>query len=150
MSDNEHIIHPPLYMVGQKISCWKCESEMTAMSLLAPNVEGFDGEVCFLTHINKLPKEVYSFIEKRVPSFKMKHSKMAGERYYGNTCPKCGILTGEFFLHSEPGAIFFPMDENDAKSLYLREIPLKKTITVTAAIGTGTGELILNNATKLR
>ena len=79
----------------------------------------------------------------------IRFSKMAGQKYFGNTCPKCGVLSGEFFLHSEPGAPFFPVDEKEARSLYLTEIPLSTAISVKASLSMGVGELILSNAKKI-
>ena len=150
MGDNKLKINPPLYLVGKKIFCWNCENKMPAIALLAPNVDEAEGEICILSDIQELPKDVYFFIKNRVPSFRMKYSKMAGHKYLGNTCPKCGLLSGEFFLHAEPGGPFFPEDENDAKSLYIREIPLTDSITVTASVSTGCGDLILKNAKRLK
>ncbi len=149
MNENKLKINPPLYLVGKKIFCWNCEEKMPAIALLAPNVDTAEGEVCILSDIRVLPKDVYLFIKNRVPSFKMKYSKMAGYKYLGNTCPKCGLLSGEFFLHAEPGAPFFPVDKNDAKFLYIREIPLTDSITVAASFSTGCGDLILKNAKRL-
>jgi hypothetical protein len=123
---------------------------MPAIALLTPNVNAAEGEICILSDIQELPKDVYFFIKNRVPSFKMKFSNMAGHRYLGNTCPKCGLLSEEFFLHAEPGGPFFPVDENGAKSLYIREIPLTDSITVTASVSTGCGDLILKNAKRLK
>ena len=34
-------------------------------------------------------------------------SKTAGHKYWANTCPKCRMIQGSFYLHSEPGAPFF-------------------------------------------
>jgi len=150
MRDNKLKINPPLYLVGKKIFCWNCEEKMSAIALLAPNVGDAEGEICILSDIQELPKGVYFFIKNRVPSFKMKYSKMAGHRYLGNTCPKCGLLSGEFFLHAEPGGPFFPVNENDATSLYIREIPLTDAISVTASCSTGCGDLILKNAKRLK
>jgi len=122
---------------------------MPVIALLAPNVDAAESEICILSDIQELPKDVYFFIKNRVPSFKMKYSKMAGHKYLGNTCPKCGLLSGEFFLHAEPGCSFLPVDESDAKSLYIREIPLADSITVAASVSTGCGDLILKNAKRL-
>ena len=97
---------------------------MPVIALLAPNVDDTEGEIFILSDIQELPKDVYFFIKNRVPSFRMKYSNMAGHKYLGNTCPKCGLLSGEFFLHAEPGGPFFPGDENDAKSLCIREVPI--------------------------
>jgi hypothetical protein len=150
MRDNKLKINPPLYLIGQKIHCWNCDNKMPVIALLAPNADDTEGEICILSDIQELPKDVYFVIKNRVPSFRMKYSNMAGHKYLGNTCPKCGLLSGEFFLHAEPGGPFFPEDENDAKSLYIREVPIAGSITVTASVSTGCGDLILKNAKRLK
>ena len=58
-------------------------------------------------------------------------------------------MSGDFFLHSEPGAPFFPTEEEEAKSLYITGIPLSGSITVKASLCLGTGDLILENAKKI-
>jgi hypothetical protein len=150
MNENELKINPPLYLIGKKIHCWNCDNKMPAIALLAPNVDDSEGVIYILADVLELPKDVYFFIKNRVPSFKMKYSKMAGYKYLGNTCHKCGLLSGEFFLHAEPGSPFFPEDENDARSLYIKEIPLTGSITVTASVNTGCGDLILKKAKRLK
>ena len=140
---------PPLYLIGKKIHCWRCDSKMPVVALLAPNVEDTDNQICVLSDIVDLPKDVLAYIQNRVPTFRLRFLNMAGQKYFGNTCPKCGVLSGEFFLHSEPGAPFFPENEKDARSLYLTEIPLSTAISVKASMSMGVGELILNNAKKV-
>ena len=149
MDDDKLKINPPLFMVGLKIHCWRCEAKMPAISLLAPHVDDTEDQVCLLSGIENLPKEVLSFIQNRVPTFKLKFSKMAGSKYFANTCPKCGVLYGDFFLHGEPGAPFFPEDEEDAKSIYIKEIPISKPIEINAGLSLGLGEIILSNAKKV-
>ena len=146
MNNEKLKINPPLYLIGMKIPCWRCESTVSVVTLLAPHVDDTEGEICLLSNIEELPNEVLSYIQKRVPTFKFRSSKMAGSRYYANTCPKCRVIHGDFFLHAEPGAPFFPTDEKEAKSLYLTEIPLSKPIEVDASLSMGVGELILSNA----
>ncbi len=147
--DNRLKISPPLYLIGQKIFCWRCDSKMSVIALLAPHIEDTENQVCVLSDIVELPKEVLLYIQKRVPTFKRKYSKMAGKKYFCNTCPKCGVMSGDFFLHSEPGAPFFPTEEEEAKSLYITEIPLSGSITAKASLCLGTGDLILENAKKI-
>ena len=142
-------INPPLYMIGIKTSCWRCDAEMSVIALLAPHVEDTDNQVCLLSDVDELPEEVLRTIQKRVPTFKRKFSKMAGKSYFANTCPKCGVLFGDFFLHEEPGAPLFPTDEEEAKSIYMTEITLSGSIAVKASLGFGIGELILENAKKI-
>ncbi len=138
-------VSPPLYLIGMRIPCWRCECKMSVVTLLAPHVEDTEGEVCILSNIEKLPHEVLTYIQKRVPTFKLKSSKMAGTKYYANTCPECGVIFGDFFLHAEAGAPFFPTDEKEAKALYVAEIPLSNAVDIGASLNKGVGELILEN-----
>jgi len=149
MEDDSLKISPPLYMVGMKIHCWKCQGRMPVIALLAPKIEDTEDEICILSDIEGLPKDVLSYIQKRVPTFKFRYSKTVGSKYYANTCPSCGMISGDFFLHSEPGAPFFPMDEEEAKLLYLNEIPIEGMVLVQSALHMGTGELILNHAKRI-
>lgn len=149
MEDESLKIMPPLYLVGMKIECWRCQHRMPAVAILAPNIEGTDNEICILSDIVGLPKDILNYIQTRAPTFQLKYSKTVGSQYYANTCPICGTLSGDFFLHSEPGAPFFPTDEQEASQLYLTEIPTVGPILVQSGFHMGTGELILSHAKKI-
>lgn len=150
MDDVEKLkIKAPLYLIGKKIDCWRCDSRMTVVAILAPKVEGTENAICILTNIRHLPKDVLAYIQNRVPTFELKFSKTEGEKYFANTCPKCGVLSGDFFLHSEPGAPFYPTEEDEARSLYLTEIPLSGHITVAALFSMGAGDMILECAKRI-
>lgn len=149
MEDEELIVNPPLYMVGLKIPCWRCEAKMSVICLLAPDVDDTEDQVCLLTGIEKIPEEILSFIKEKVPTFKLRFSKMAGTKYFANTCPKCSVIYGDFFLHDEPGALFFPENEEQAQSLYIKEIPISGSVKILANLSFGTGEIILENAKRI-
>ena len=149
MEEDSLKIFPPLYLVGMKIDCWKCHSRMPAVAILAPNIEGTDNEICILSDIVGLPEVIIGYIQKRVPTFKLKYSKTVGSQYFANTCPSCGSLSGDFYLHSEPGAPFFPIDEDEASQLYLTEIPIEGPVLTQSGLHMGTGELILNHARQI-
>ena len=149
MHDDSIRIDPPLYLAHTMVSCWRCGAKMPALALIAPNVAEADGEICILSEIEELPKVVLQFVGTRFPSFALRYSKTAGSRYYANTCPKCGVISGDFYLHSEPGAPFFPTTEEEAKQLTLEAIPLAGPITIRAGVGVGAGDLILEHARKL-
>ena len=119
------------------------------MAILAPDVEDSFGDVCILSNVTKLPVDIISYIQNRVPTFKLKFSKTVGQKYYANTCPKCGYISGDFFLHSEPGAPFFPSDEEEAKTIFMTDIPISTPIEIEASAGCGLGEIILENAKKI-
>lgn len=149
MDGNGLLIDPPVYLIGKMYTCWRCEAKMPVVTILAPNVEGTAGEICILSGITELPEAVLAYIQRRVPTFKLKHSKTIGEKYFASTCPKCGVLSGDFHLHSEPGAPFFPTHKREAASLYMTEIPLHGRIHVRASIDMDSGDLILKNARRI-
>jgi len=148
--DNDKLkINPPLYMIGLKTSCWRCDAKMPVIALLAPTVDDTEDQVCILSGIENIPKKILSFIQSKVPTFVLKYSKTVGKKYFANTCPKCRVIYGDFFLHDEPGAPFFPSDEKEAKSLYIKEIPLSEPIEIGAGVSIGLGKMILKNAKKV-
>ena len=149
MEDDSLTIWPPIYMVGMKIGCWKCGERMPVVALLAPTVEGAEDQVCVLSDIVVLPEDVLGYMQKRVPTFQLRYSKTVQGKYYANICPSCGMLSGDFFLHSEPGAPFFPTCEEEAGLLYLTMIPMQGPVGVRAGFHVGTGELILNHAKRI-
>ena len=149
MHDDSIRIDPPLYIAHTMVSCWRCGAKMPALALIAPNVAEADGEICILSEIEEIPKAVLQFVGNRFPSFTLRYSKTAGSRYYANTCLRCGVISGDFYLHSEPGAPFFPTTEEEAKQLTLEAIPLAGPITIRAGVGVGAGDLILEHARKL-
>ena len=149
MEDDSMTIWPPIYIVGMKIGCWKCGERMPVVALLAPTVEGAEDQVCVLSDIVVLPEGVLGYVQKRVPTFQFRYSKTVQGKYYANTCPSCGMLSGDFFLHSEPGTPFFPTCEEEAGLLYLTEIPMQGPVRVRAGFHVGTGELILNHAKRI-
>lgn len=141
-------INPPLYLAHTMISCWRCGAKMPALALVAPNMAEADGEVCILSEIEELPQVVLQFVRTCFPSFALRYSKALGSRYYANSCPTCGVISGDFYLHSEPGAPFFPTTRQEAEQLTLEAVPLAGPITVRTGVGVGAGDLILEHARK--
>jgi hypothetical protein len=149
MDDGSLTRSAPLDMTGMKIECWKCGARMPVVALVAPEVEGTDHEVCVLADIVSLPKDVLGYVQSRVPTFQLRYSKTVQGKYYANTCPTCGVISGDFFLHSEPGAPFFPTCEDEAGLLYLTEVPIQGPVRVQAGCQLGSGELILSHAKRI-
>ena len=122
---------------------------MPVVALLAPQVVGTEGESCILSGITELPEALLTYIQGRVPTFKLHYSRTVGQKYFANTCPKCGVLSGDFYLHAEPGAPFFPTDEHEAASLYMTELPAPDRMHARASLSMGCGDLILQNARRV-
>lgn len=152
MSDNL-IIKPPLYMVGCKVGCWNCNVKFPVISIIATSI--YDGGCngggasCVLTNITDLPVELLNYIQSRVPTFKFQYSKTLKKEYFANVCPNCGCMMGDFFLHSEPGAVFFPEDEKQASTLHITPIPITDPMTISSGYGYGITEMILENAKRI-
>ena len=141
---------PPLYLVGKKIYCWKCAARMPAVALLAQDFEDADEYgPCVFSNVEHIPASVLKYIQGRVPTFRLRYSKTVRANYFANTCPQCGVISGDFHLHSEPGGPFFPTEEDEAQSLYLTEIPLSGPVTIRGAPGFGTADLILAHAKRI-
>ena len=143
-------VSPPIYMVGRKIGCWRCGKRMPVIALIAPEVEGTEHEVCLLSEIVELPKDIIAYIQKRVPTFQFRYSKTMRGKYYANTCPSCGMLSGDFFLTSEPGAPFFPTCQEEAECLYLTELPVRETVKIRSGLSMGPGTLMLAHAIRIK
>jgi len=89
---------------------------------------------------------VLKWIRQRFPTFRLKLSKTTQSKYYANTCPKCGVLSGDFFLHGDLGAPFLPTTKEEAKHLSIETIPVNESMTMRAGLGIGVGNLILQHA----
>ena len=151
MEDDKLKIELPLYMAGMMEHCWKCGEKTPIVALLTTGLVDeynpqLSDEVCILNEVTELPEDLLKYIVKRVPTYQFRYSKTAGFKYYGNTCRSCGSLQGDFYLHNEPGAAFFPNSEDEASRLFLTEIPLDSAVYLEAGIHIGTGDLILEFA----
>ena len=138
-------INPPLYIASTRIECWKCGAHMPAITLVAPDIPDSFGDVGVLSNIQTLPPEITGFVGRHFPHFKLSYSKTTQSRYFANTCPKCKMISGDFYLHSEPGATFCPETPDDARCLWLKEIPVASPVDIGASPGVGSGELILEH-----
>src|SRR5690348_3544097 len=79
MDEDRLTIDPPLYLIGKMYSCWRCGAKMPVVAILAPKVEGTEGEICILSGITELPEAILAYIQGRVPTFKRKFSKTIGQ-----------------------------------------------------------------------
>ena len=87
--------------------CWKCGEEILAFAW--PE----DGHQTM-----QKPKK-----EPIPRTVQYRFSKMAGHKYWANTCPKCRMIQGTFYLHSEPGGPFFCVYcEEDTPECYQKDM----------------------------
>jgi hypothetical protein len=149
MDDEGLQLSAPTYLVTGDWNCWRCGADMNVVALLCENAENPEMGPFILSSTATLPRHVVEFVQRRCPSFRLTFSKTVGTKYLANNCPKCGVISGDFFLHSEPGAPFFPTEEDEARSLTLEQIPLTEPAAVDSGCGYGTGDLILQYARRI-
>lgn len=138
-------INPPNYLVSKTINCWNCDKDMAVVAVMSPNIieDEADGQICILSDITCLPENLLKMINERFPFFRLKYSKEADSEYYANICPSCGMLSGDFFLHNEPGGPFFPVTKEEAQELMIEQLSIETPVEVEAGYHVGPGELIM-------
>lgn len=72
-------------------NCWRCGEEL--LIFVWPNDSIYS---------HKLPENI-----QRPKTIQYRYSKMAGTKYWANTCPYCNSIQGDFFLFSEPDSPLF-------------------------------------------
>jgi hypothetical protein len=146
----------PLLILSARAKCWHCIGELTAVGLGAHaleeegEVEGNvaeTGDMFTIRELDVLPDDVMAELVARNPGFKRQHSNTAGSSYYGNTCPHCGKLTGDFYLFAQPGGAFFPTTEADAAGIKVERLAFPEPVAIGGSWGYGIGEFILAHAT---
>lgn len=121
-------LHPPYYLLKSPEICWKCRRPSDAIAFAAGGATPDDEEdeldefsPMILKDIEVAPAPFLIAAATTGVDFRKRFSKMAGLEYYMNHCT-CGAPFGDFFLHSEPGHAFFPIDEREAAMIHIQEI----------------------------
>ena len=146
MDDGRFQLDPPIHLIAGETGCWRCGTAMSVVGILCENLESPDVGPYILSNTSELPHELTAFIQRRCPTYRLKYSKTVGGKYYANNCPKCGVISGDFYLHSEPGAPFFPTERDEAELLTTENIPTDRPYFARSGCGYGTSELILEYA----
>lgn len=149
MDDDRFQLDPPLYLVTGKTGCWRCQADMPVVAILCENIENPHEGPYILSDTSELSFDLVTFVQRRCPSYRLTFSKAVGAKYYANNCPRCGVISGDFYLHSEPGAPFFPTESADAALLTIERIPIDHECFAYSGCGYGTGELILQHARRI-
>lgn len=146
MDDDRFQLDPPIHLVRGETCCWRCGESMPVVAILCENVEADDEGPYILSNTMELPAELTAFIQQRCPTYRLTYSKTVGGKYFANNCPKCRVISGDFYLHSEPGGPFFPTEPNEAALLTIENIPHNQPLFARTGCSYGTGDLILQHA----
>ncbi len=159
MNNDDDILRitAPIFLLRATETCWRCHASQEVIALAVrwrfdknqdEDAQPEENEPLILQNIQALPKPLIDAVVLRHPRFAKRSSKTAGTDYYMNTCD-CGAHFGDFYLFSEPGGAFFPMDEKDASRITVEELPLSGTFELNCSYGMGLGDLIFEHARKL-
>ena len=115
----------PYYFALWDRKCWKCGSCIR----VALNVSGWsfvpeDSEGSLWD--DEIPDDVLKILRSLGAVMEKRHSKEGGMAYYGNICPYCGALQGDFYLNEE--LLEYAYDENPKNNLLIVEIKDGKVV----------------------
>jgi hypothetical protein len=145
-------VFAPLYLVESSALCWRCKRLTKVVALAAAQVlcDGWRrGDVTVLSNVRSLPAPFADLMVQVWPQYHPDYSKQAGGRYLMNHCDRCKAKLGDFFLHDEPGAAFFPTDARSARAIRLRPLPIQVSFSLEADVTDSSPNLIDKYASRV-
>jgi len=111
-------------------SCWKCKNSTPVFAfLLVENHQEKDyddnDEVIWtiadyksiLSYVSPLNKKSLEIIQKHSSNYYLDFSQSGS--YFMNHCKSCNSMQGDFYIHSEPGVAFQPMNSEQGSAIKL-------------------------------
>lgn len=138
------IIKSPVSIALNSSDCYKCANKTAVISLASNNFyylstnENEDEKwfradgLSFFSMPVCIENELVGKINRLFPNYKIAYSKTAESSYWANHCEHCGALQCDFFLHSEPGGAFFPLEIGEYEQLTFITIPSKFDVEIDA------------------
>ncbi|WP_432263003.1 hypothetical protein [Cupriavidus sp. TMH.W2] len=130
----------PSYFVAQATApCWQCGATTPVFALAVPaghlaryddfpddsaaGVMALPWEVAeagsFVSDLSGMAGSVRQVLAQHCPAYHVDYSGTAGSHYLMNHCAHCAAKQGDFYLHYEPGAAFFPTTAEEAARITL-------------------------------
>lgn len=157
-------IFPPIYLVLSEHGCWRCHKITPVISLATERIdmdathllgeeddqeENAETEFFVLSNITTLPDKVLSTVQEYCPGYRYTYSRSANTSYFMNHCLRCDAPLGDFYMHDEPGAAFFPETEEECRRLVLVELPLRQPCQLSSSYSVRSdGNAVLRRATR--
>lgn len=128
------IIKSPFFIAVNSKECYKCAESTTVIALASNDFYCLDydandnqkwlqmHDLFFFPMPVHMNTEVTDLLNRLFPQFKKGYSKTVGGKYWANHCERCGVLQGDWHMHSEPGGAFSPMEIEQCKELTLISI----------------------------
>lgn len=149
-SNVETQIFPTIYLLSSYESCWRCQELTSVYTFACSGIKTFDldlqkGHFFTLSYIEFLPKILLEIIQAASSRYYTDYSKTTKSNYYMNHC-QCGAKLGDFYMYSEPGGAFFPINESDCKGITLKKLDIHEPVPVECSYHSPDCDLILRYA----
>lgn len=115
-------INSPFFFIQNMTICYKCNANTPVISLAAASYKTLKEEIMELNDLfffsNVIPKDeiLRNLLKTKFSYFRPFFSKTADQEYWANHCVFCNAAQRDWFLHSEPGEAFFPLEESEWKN----------------------------------
>lgn len=153
--DDLLILSPPVFVVESQAGCWKCGKVVPVASVACNSYQDAEGEandegagLYIFSGVTWLPSGTVVALRRVNPGYRRRFSKTAGMDYFMNHC-SCGAQLGDFFMHSEPGGAFLPMDAKSAAAIKLRLLSKGEPVKLDGSAGASFPSLIWEHAQRV-
>jgi hypothetical protein len=130
-----------VYLLTNSKSCYRCNKSTSVFCIASSAMRELDDFPEYLTvyhNVTYLPEPIYRLVDKHYPTYHMDYSKQQDRKVFMNHCTHCGAKQGDFFMHSEPGGAFYPLDKKAAEAIQLKKIVgLEDSFSIEADQSTG-------------
>ena len=89
-----------------------------------------------------MPEKLLNYLKNKY-GYYTSYSKTVQSSYLANHCSNCKVIQGDFYLFGEVDSPFFIDCEDQARKLRLYRVPLKNDIIVSADIGWGSEDWMI-------
>ena len=153
-------IESPIYLLESTEKCYRCgvTAPVVALACFKMAVQLDDGggweemlnseELILISNVVLLPPSILDRVQEIHPFLKKRFSRTANTEYLMNVCPECNVHFGDFYLHCKPDGAFFPMDEDAAARIKIRDMKFTGIFEIDATSGMGVGGLIWSRGKK--
>jgi hypothetical protein len=120
---NYRILSDEAAVVSGRVKCWNCRADIEVVCLYCQT--GFiDGEPTLDFSVSNITDvdESLRLQLARWPKFHPIRRRGSGDGYFANHCPSCEKPQDDFYLHCQPGGLFFSFQDPVAQELRIHAL----------------------------
>lgn len=128
------IVSDSAYLVSARVRCWKCHAGARVFCIYCESghIDGEPYEQFTVSNIVAVDENLNRQLEG-LSDFRFGQARVAGGRYLLNHCQRCGTQQADYYLHCDPGGVFFSL--KDAADGALEVAPLAGRVRLTGDEG---------------